>query len=226
MNSNQQNSAQTNRPSMSYLEENSTRIQKSEGQDLITKKTLEELSFGLDQRFVDLDLILERSKLSPLADISSYERNNHTAETAAYMAVSHPDYNLLAGRISIWSLHQQTKESFSAVIQDMYEYKDKTGSYAGLISEEVYGIVMENAELIDKEIQHQRDYDYDFFGYKTLEKSYLHKLNGKTAERPQHLLMRVSIGIQKKELRNAFKTYHYMSQKWFVHATPTLFNSG
>jgi len=226
MNSNKQNSVKISTLGKPHFEENIVKVQKSGGHDLITKKTLEELSFGLDRRFVDLDLILERSKLSPLAEISSYERNNHTAETAAYMAVSHPDYNLLAGRISIWSLHQQTKESFSAVIKDMYEYKDKTGSYAGLISQEVNDIVMENAELIDKEIQHQRDYDYDFFGYKTLEKSYLHKLNGKTAERPQHLLMRVSIGIHKKDLENAFKTYHYMSQKWFVHATPTLFNSG
>ena len=101
---------------------------------IVTRKILEELSFGLDRKFVDLDLVMERSKLSSAYQISSYEINNHIAETAAYMTVSHPDYSLLAGRISIWSLHQQTKESFSAVTKDMYEYKDITGKYQSLNS--------------------------------------------------------------------------------------------
>ena len=129
MESNLQNSAHMSPLGTPHSEENLTKAQKPEGQNLITKQILKELSFGLDRKFVDLDLILERSKLSPLTQISSAERNNHTAETAAYMTVSHPDYSLLAGRISIWSLHQQTKEVFSTVIKDMYEHKDKAGKY-------------------------------------------------------------------------------------------------
>jgi len=226
MDSHSHNHLQINTKTINEPENNQSQPLNARHEGIITGKTLEELSFGLDRRFVDLDLVMERSKLSPTYKISSSEMNNHIAETAAYMTVSHPDYSLLAGRISIWSLHQQTKESFSAVTKDMYEYKDITGGNAGLISEEVYNIVMNNAEMIDKEINYKRDYEFDFFGYKTLEKSYLHKLDGRIAERPQHLLMRVSIGIHKKDLENAFKTYHYMSQKWFIHATPTLFNSG
>lgn len=159
--------------------------------------------------------------------VTTSELDNLAAEQAASMTVSHPDYALLASRIVVSNLHKQTKKSFSDTMKDLYEYVDpKTGEKAPLLADDVYQVIMENADRLDSHIIYDRDFGYDFFGVKTLERSYLLKLNGKVAERPQQMLMRVSVGIHKNDIESAIKTYDLMSERWFTHATPTLFNSG
>ena len=143
------------------------------------------------------------------------------------MTVSHPDYAKLAARISVSNLHKDTKKTFSEVMTDLYEYVNpRTGKKAPLLSDEVYKVIQDNKDRLDSTIIYNRDYGYDYFGFKTLERSYLLKLNGKIAERPQHMLMRVSVGIHLDDLDAAIETYELMSKKYFTHATPTLFNSG
>lgn len=159
--------------------------------------------------------------------ISSVELDVLAAETAAALTPSHPDYSILAARICVTSLHKRTPKSFSQVIDQLYNYVDpKTGDKASMIADDVYKIIMENSQAIDSQIITDRDLDYDYFGFKTLEKSYLLKINGQPSERPQQMIMRVAIGIHKQDLTSAFKTYDLMSQGFFTHATPTLFNSG
>ncbi len=159
--------------------------------------------------------------------VSTVELDNLAAEVAASKTIEHPDYALLASRISVSNLHKNTKKSFSETIEDLYQYIDpKTGANASLIAEDVYQIVKENSEFFDGHIIYDRDFKYDYFGFKTLERAYLLKINGIIVERPQHMLMRVSIGIHKNDLEAAVKTYNLMSQGWFTHATPTLFNAG
>ncbi len=149
------------------------------------------------------------------------------AEVAASNTVLHPDYALLASRIAVSNLHKNTKKSFSATIEDLYYYIDPiNGENAALIATDIFELIKENAELLDSSIIYDRDFSYDYFGFKTLERSYLLKLNGTPAERPQHMLMRVSIGIHKNDIQSAIETYHAMSQGWYTHATPTLFNAG
>jgi ribonucleoside-diphosphate reductase alpha chain len=153
--------------------------------------------------------------------------DNLAAEVAASKTIDHPDYALLASRISVSNLHKNTKKTFSETMEDLYTYVDpKTGQNASLVAEDVYKIIQENKELLDSSIIYDRDFRYDYFGFKTLERSYLLKLDGKIAERPQHMLMRVSLGIHKEDVKSAIKTYNLMSEGWFTHATPTLFNSG
>jgi ribonucleoside-diphosphate reductase alpha chain len=143
------------------------------------------------------------------------------------MTTTHPDYALLAARISVSNLHKNTKKSFSETMTDLYEYVNpRTGKKAPLIADDVFKVMKDNAELLDSTIIYNRDFGYDYFGFKTLERSYLLKINGQIAERPQHMLMRVSIGIHLDDLDAAIETYHLMSKKYFTHATPTLFNSG
>ncbi|MBC8767419.1 ribonucleoside-diphosphate reductase subunit alpha [Arenibacter sp. BSSL-BM3] len=159
--------------------------------------------------------------------VTTSELDNLAAEIAATMTTSHPDYAKLAARISVSNLHKNTKKSFSETMKDLYEYVNpRTGKKAPLLSDEVYKVVSENADRLDSTIIYNRDFGYDYFGFKTLERSYLLKLNGKIAERPQHMLMRVSIGIHLNDLDSALETYELMSKKYFTHATPTLFNSG
>lgn len=159
--------------------------------------------------------------------VTTSQLDNLAAEVAATNAVTHPDYALLASRIAVSNLHKSTKKSFSEAAKDLYEFVDpKTDQNASLIAEDVYQIISENADYFDSNIIYDRDFNYDFFGFKTLERSYLLKINGEVAERPQQMLMRVSIGIHKNDLEAAIATYNYMSQGWFTHATPTLFNSG
>tara|TARA_R110002049_G_scaffold15417_8_gene63110 strand:+ start:17165 stop:19639 length:2475 start_codon:yes stop_codon:yes gene_type:complete len=159
--------------------------------------------------------------------VTTSELDNLAAEIAATMTTSHPDYAKLAARISVSNLHKNTKKSFSETMKDLYEYVNpRTGKDAPLLSDEVYKVVSENADKLDSTIIYNRDFGYDYFGFKTLERSYLLKLNGKIAERPQHMLMRVSIGIHLNDLDSALETYELMSKKYFTHATPTLFNSG
>ena len=159
--------------------------------------------------------------------VTTSELDNLAAEIAATMTTTHPDYAKLAARISVSNMHKNTKKSFSETMKDLYEYVNpRTGKKAPLLSDEVYKIIEKNAEKLDSSVIYNRDFSYDFFGFKTLERSYLLKLNGKIAERPQHMLMRVSIGIHLDDIDSALKTYELMSKKYFTHATPTLFNSG
>ncbi|ALM08322.1 ribonucleoside-diphosphate reductase [Sediminicola sp. YIK13] len=159
--------------------------------------------------------------------VTTSELDNLAAEIAATMTTTHPDYAKLAARISISNLHKNTKKSFSETMKDLYVYVNpRNGKKAPLLSDEVYKVIEENAETLDSTIIYNRDFGYDYFGFKTLERSYLLKLNGKIAERPQHMLMRVSIGIHLNDLEAAMETYELMSKKYFTHATPTLFNAG
>ena len=153
--------------------------------------------------------------------------DNLAAEVAAGKTIDHPDYALLASRIAVSNLHKETKKTFSEVIEDLYAYIDpKTGQNASLIAQDVYDIIMNNKDLLDSSIIYDRDFRYDYFGFKTLTRSYLMKLDGRIAERPQQMLMRVSVGIHKNDIQSAIKTYNLMSEGWFTHATPTLFNAG
>jgi ribonucleoside-diphosphate reductase alpha chain len=153
--------------------------------------------------------------------------DNLAAEVAAAKTIDHPDYALLASRIAVSNLHKETKKTFSEVIEDMFRYIDpKTGQNASLVAEDVYQIIMDNKEALDSSIIYDRDFRYDYFGFKTLTRSYLMKLDGQIVERPQQMLMRVAVGIHKSNIQEAIKTYNLMSEGWFTHATPTLFNSG
>ena len=147
--------------------------------------------------------------------------DNLAAEVAAARTIDHPDYALLASRIAVSNLHKETKKLFSEVIEDLYKYIDpKTGQNASLIADDVYAIIMENKEVLDSSIIYDRDFRYDYFGFKTLTRSYLLKLDGQIVERPQQMLMRVAVGIHKNDLPQAIKTYNLMSEGWFTHATP------
>jgi len=159
--------------------------------------------------------------------VTTTELDNLAAEVAATNAVSHPDYAHLASRIAVSNLHKSTKKSFAETMDDLHNYVDPiTGDPASLIAEDVHEIIQSNAEFLDSQIIYDRDFSYDYFGFKTLERSYLMKIKGKIAERPQHMLMRVSVGIHKDDLDAVVKTYNMLSEGWFTHATPTLFNAG
>ena len=159
--------------------------------------------------------------------VTTSELDNLAAEIAATMTTTHPDYASLAARISVSNLHKNTNKSFSSTMKDLHEYVNPiTGKKAPLLSDEVYKVIKKNAELLDSKIIYNRDFGYDYFGFKTLERSYLLKINGKIVERPQHMLMRVSVGIHLNDIDAVIDTYELMSKKYFTHATPTLFNSG
>ena len=159
--------------------------------------------------------------------VTTSELDNLAAETAASMTISHPDYAQLAARIAVSNLHKNTKKSFSETMNDMYHYiNPRTGTAAPLLADDVHEIIQKNAQALDSVIIYNRDFNYDYFGFKTLERSYLLKINGKIVERPQHMLMRVSVGIHKDDIASAIETYELMSKKFFTHATPTLFNAG
>jgi ribonucleoside-diphosphate reductase alpha chain len=159
--------------------------------------------------------------------VTTSELDNLAAETAASMTISHPDYAQLAARIAVSNLHKNTKKSFSETMSDMYHYVNpRTNQESPLLSDEVYNVIMENAAELDSKIIYNRDFNYDYFGFKTLERSYLLKVNGEIVERPQHMLMRVSVGIHLNDIASAIETYELMSKKFFTHATPTLFNAG
>src|ERR1700712_4186172 len=194
--------------------------------DKITAR-IEKLCYGLNPSLVD-SIDVAKKVIEGLFDgVTTSELDNLAAETAASLTTKHPDYALLASRIAISNLHKNTIKSFSETMRNLYEYIDpKNGKNASLIAEDVYQIIRDNAEELDSSIIYDRDFGFDYFGFKTLEKSYLLKLDGKIAERPQHLFMRVSVGIHKEDIASAIKTYNLMSERWFTHATPTLFNAG
>ena len=188
---------------------------------------LRRLAEGLDPNWVD-PANLTKLTIEGLYDgVTTRELDQLAAETAASLVSQHPDYSKLAARICVDDLHRSTKDSFTDVITDLREYIDpESKKHAPLISEEVYNIIMENAEVLNNHIDYNRDFNYDYFGFKTLERSYLLRLDGEVAERPQHMLMRVSVGIHHGDIEKALKTYDLMSNGYFTHATPTLFNSG
>ncbi|MGY0390940.1 ribonucleoside-diphosphate reductase subunit alpha [Bizionia sp. KMM 8389] len=193
--------------------------------DKITAR-VRKLCYGLNE-LVDPVKVAMRVIEGLYDGVTTSELDNLAAEIAATMTTAHPDYARLAARISVSNLHKNTKKTFSEVMHDLYTYVNpRTGKEAPLLSDEVYKVIMDNAEKLDSVIIYNRDFTYDYFGFKTLERSYLLKLNGKIAERPQHMLMRVSIGIHLNDLDAALETYELMSKKYFTHATPTLFNSG
>ena len=159
--------------------------------------------------------------------VSTSDLDNLAAETAATMAAIHPDYALLASRIAISNLHKNTNKSFSETMEGLYNYVDPVnGKKAGLISDTTMDIIRRHADQLDSAIIYDRDFTFDYFGFKTLERSYLLRMSGKVVERPQHMLMRASVGIHGEDITSAVETYHLMSEKWFIHATPTLFNAG
>ena len=194
--------------------------------DKITAR-IEKLCYGLDRRFVSAVDVAKKVIEGLYDGVSTTELDNLAAETSASLTVKHPDYALLASRIAVSNLHKNTTKSFSKTMQSLYECRDeRTGKYLPLIAADVWKIIHDNAELLDSTIIYDRDYGFDYFGFKTLEKSYLLKLNNKIVERPQHMYMRVAIGIHKDDIESAIKTCHLMSERWFTHATPTLFNAG
>lgn len=194
--------------------------------DKVTAR-IEKLSYGLDAAYVQPVEVAKKVVSGIYDGVTTAELDNLAAETAASMTTKHPDYAILAARVAISNLHKNTLKSFSATMKRLYTYIDsKTGENASLISKEVYEVIRQNASLLDSTIIYDRDYSYDYFGYKTLEKSYLLKVEGKIVERPQHMLMRVAIGIHQEDVQAAIETYHLLSEKWFTHATPTLFNAG
>lgn len=193
--------------------------------DKITAR-VKKLCYGLDP-MVDATLVTVKVIDGIFDGVTTTELDNLTAEVAATMTVKHPDYAQLASRIAVSNLHKNTKKSFSEVMKDLYNYVDpKTGQRASLLADDVWATIQENAEVLDSAIIYDRDFTYDYFGFKTLERSYLLRLNGQVVERPQHLLMRVAVGIHKNDIDSAVATYNDLSEGWYTHATPTLFNAG
>jgi len=194
--------------------------------DKITAR-IEKLSYGLNSDFVKT-IEIAKKVIDGLYDgVSTQELDELAAETAATLTTKHPDFATLAARIAVSNLHKTTSKSFSSTMKRLYTYVNpKTGENASLLSKEVYGIINKNAALLDSSIIYDRDFSYDYFGFKTLEKSYLLKLDGKVVERPQHMLMRVAVGIHMDDIDSVLETYNLLSEKWFTHATPTLFNAG
>lgn len=194
--------------------------------DKITAR-IEKLCYGLDPKFVN-PVELAMKVINGLYDgVSTQELDNLAAEIAATMTTKHPDFAKLAARIAVSNLHKVTSKSFSNTMKRLYTYVDpKTGENAPLISKETWKVIKEHAAELDEAILYDRDFGYDYFGFKTLERSYLMKVYGKVIERPQHLLMRVAVGIHGEDIPAAIETYNLLSEKWFTHATPTLFNAG
>ena len=194
--------------------------------DKITAR-IEKLCYGFDNQFIN-PVDIAKKVISGIYDgVNTTELDNLAAETAASLTTKHPDFAKLAARIAISNLHKVTSKSFSNTMKRLYTYVDPvTGQNAPLLSKEVYGVIKKHAALLDSSIIYDRDFSYDYFGFKTLERSYLMKIDGKIVERPQHMLMRVAVGIHQDDIDAAIETYNLLSEKWFTHATPTLFNAG
>jgi len=193
--------------------------------DNITKR-IRVLCDGLDSRFVDPVQITQKVVEGLYNGITTAEIDTLAAETCAYMSQKHHDFSTLAARIAISNLHKSTADSMVETARTMHEYKDNQGRPASLLATDVFKFICENGAKIDEAINYTRDFEYDYFGFKTLEKSYLLRVHGKIVERPQHMLMRVSCGIHIGDLPAALETYDLMSRRLFTHATPTLFNAG
>lgn len=194
--------------------------------DKITAR-IERLCYGLEPAFVQPVEVAMKVVAGIYDGVTTSELDNLAAETAASMTTKHPDYAVLAARIAISNLHKNTLKSFSGTMKMLYTYIDpKTGENASLVAKETWKVIQQHAAQLDSAIIYDRDFGYDYFGYKTLEKSYLLKVNGKIVERPQHMLMRVAVGIHGEDIEKVLETYDLLSERWFTHATPTLFNAG
>ncbi|XP_071445370.1 ribonucleoside-diphosphate reductase large subunit [Hetaerina americana] len=193
--------------------------------DKITSR-IQKLCYGLNMDFVDPPSITLKVISGLYPGVTTVELDNLAAETAATMTTKHPDYALLAARIAISNLHKETKKTFSEVMDDLYKMKNPaTNTCTPMISDFHHGIIMKNADQLNSAIIYDRDFSYNYFGFKTLERSYLLKINGKVVERPQHMLMRVSVGIHGEDVPAAIETYNLLSERFFTHASPTLFNA-
>ena len=190
--------------------------------DRITQQT-----YGLDQKWIVPFEVAQKVIEGITPDIKTSTLDQLAMETAASLTTKHPDYSVLAARLAITNLHKETKKSFSETVEDLYKYiNPKTGKHSPIVSEEFYNIVKKHADELDSAIVHSRDHNFDYFGFKTLEKSYLLKIDGKVAERPQYMYMRTAIQIWKEDLAKVIETYNTTSEGYYTHATPTLFNSG
>ena len=194
--------------------------------DKITHR-ISQLTYNLDSKYVDAVQVAKRTINGLFDGITTDELDNLSAEVSAYMTSVHPDYARLAGRIAVANLHRSTSDSFMETFETLYNYQNEfTGEKQPLISKEIFDFATEHKDRISAEIAYSRDFEFDYFGFKTLEKSYLLKVNGKIVERPQHLFMRVALGVQIGNIEEAIKTYHLVSEGFFTHASPTLFNAG
>lgn len=194
--------------------------------DKITHR-ISQLTYGLDSKYVDAMQVAKRTINGLFDGITTDELDNLSAEVSAYMTSVHPDYARLAGRIAVANLHRSTSDSFMETFETLYnDQNEYTQEKQPLISKEIFDFAREYKDRISSEIAYSRDFEFDYFGFKTLEKSYLLKVNGKIVERPQHLFMRVALGVQIGNIEEAIKTYHLISEGWFTHASPTLFNAG
>jgi ribonucleoside-diphosphate reductase alpha chain len=193
--------------------------------DKVTAR-LEKLSYGLSPIVSVID-VAKKTIEGIYEGVATTDLDNLAAETAASLTITHPDYAILASRVAVSNLHKNTVKSFSTTMKKLHNYVDTaTGKHLPLIADDVMQIIEDNADLLDSTVIYDRDFAFDYFGFKTLEKSYLLKINGKIVERPQHMYMRVAVGIHKNDIDSVIKTYHLMSERWFTHATPTLFNAG
>uniref|UniRef100_A0A671NE12 Ribonucleoside-diphosphate reductase n=1 Tax=Sinocyclocheilus anshuiensis TaxID=1608454 RepID=A0A671NE12_9TELE len=194
--------------------------------DKITSR-IQKLCYGLNAEFVDPTQITMKVIQGLYSGVTTVELDTLAAEITATLTTKHPDYAILAARIAVSNLHKETKKVFSEVMEDLYNYVNPlNGCHSPMVSKETLDIFLANKDRLNSAIIFDRDFSYNFFGFKTLERSYLLKINGKVAERPQHMLMRVSVGIHKEDIAAAIETYNLLSEKWFTHASPTLFNAG
>ena len=194
--------------------------------DKITAR-VQRLCYGLDTTHVEPVAITQRVISGVYQGVNTIELDNLAAETAAYMTTIHPDYAILAARIAVSNLHKQTTKQFSQVSKELYEYVNpKTDLHSPMISKDTYDIIQANANELNSAIVFDRDFNYNYFGFKTLERSYLLRINGKVAERPQHLIMRVAVGIHGNDIERVIESYNMMSLRYFTHGSPTLFNAG
>ncbi|KAG8522912.1 Ribonucleoside-diphosphate reductase large subunit, partial [Galemys pyrenaicus] len=194
--------------------------------DKITSR-IQKLCYGLNMDFVDPAQITMKVIQGLYSGVTTVELDTLAAETAATLTTKHPDYAILAARIAVSNLHKETKKVFSDVMEDLYNYiNPHNGKHSPMVAKSTLDIVLAHKDRLNSAIIYDRDFSYNYFGFKTLERSYLLKINGKVAERPQHMLMRVSVGIHKEDIEAAIETYNLLSEKWFTHASPTLFNAG
>ncbi|QEC54081.1 ribonucleoside-diphosphate reductase alpha chain [Anseongella ginsenosidimutans] len=194
--------------------------------DKITAR-IEKLCYGLNQEYVDPVEVAKKVIEGIYDGVSTTELDNLAAETAAALTTRHPDYALLASRIAVSNLHKNTRKSFSETMKLLYEYTDRnSGQAVPMLAESTYRTIQQHADILNSTIIYDRDFSFDYFGFKTLERSYLLRVDGKVAERPQHLFMRVAVGIHQGDIESVLKTYDLLSEGWFTHATPTLFNAG
>ena len=194
--------------------------------DKITSR-IARLCYGLNPSYVDPILVSQKVCLGVYKGVTTSELDELAAETAAHLTSLHPDFGLLAARIAVSNLHKSTMKSFSATCERLYHYiEPRTGKLAPMLADDVYQFIVANADRLNSAIVYDRDFGYDYFGFKTLQYSYLLKINGQIVERPQHMIMRVACGIHTGDIEATLETYNLMSQRWFTHATPTLFNAG